>query len=128
MPKILLFGLVTTVVAALPAFAENWIIVASDNQGTSYYIDPESVQEQGNSSTYLFWWMSVRAKPDENGVVAEKTLVSMSCPLRGWRRKAVARFNDRGELISREEFAEAEPLLFFANGTVGERLWKFVCK
>jgi hypothetical protein len=52
----------------------------------------------------------------------------MSCPLRAWRRKAVASFNAQAELLNREEFSENEPLQFFMDGTVGERLWKFVCK
>jgi recombinational DNA repair ATPase RecF len=72
--------------------------------------------------------MAVRAKPNEAGIVAEKTFVSMSCPLRAWRRKAVARFDAQAELVNREEFSENEPLQFFMDGTVGESLWKFVCK
>lgn len=126
MPRILLLVLFATLMTALPALAENWILVTRDDQGTDYYIDTESVQ--GSNNTYLFWRMAVRAKPNETGIVAEKTFVSMSCPLRGWRRKAVASFNAQAELVSREEFGENEPLQFFMDGTVGERLWKFVCK
>jgi hypothetical protein len=128
MPRILLLALIATFVTALPALAENWALVTRDDQGTDYYIDTESVEKQNQNSTYLFWRMSVRAKPDEKGLVAEKTFVSMSCPLRAWRRKAEASFNAQGELVNREEFGEDEPLQFFRDGTVGERLWKFVCK
>lgn len=126
MPRILLLALFATLMTALPALAENWVLVTRDDQGTDYYIDTESVQ--GSHNTYLFWRMAVRAKPNEAGIVAEKTFVSMSCPLRAWRRKAVARFNAQAELLNREEFSENEPLQFFIDGTVGERLWKFVCK
>lgn len=126
MPRILLLALFATLMTALPALAENWVLVTRDDQGTDYYIDTESVQ--GSNNTYLFWRMAVLAKPNETGIVAEKTFVSMSCPLRGWRRKAVARFNAQAELVNREEFGENEPLQFFMDGTVGERLWKFVCK
>jgi hypothetical protein len=128
MPRILLFVVVATVLTALPALADNWVLVTRDDKGTDFYIDTESVQAQGSNESYWFWRMSVQAKPDENGIVAEKTFVSMSCPLRGWRRKAVASFNAQGELVNREEFGENEPLQFFRDGTVGERLWKFVCK
>ena len=127
MPKILLFVLVATTLTALPALAENWVLVTRDQNETDYYIDTESIQEQGRNGSYLFWRMSVRAKPDENGIVAEKTFVSMSCPLRGWRPKAVAQFNAQGELISRSELGDEQPLQFFTNGSVGEGLWKFVC-
>jgi hypothetical protein len=126
MPRILLLVFFATLTTALPALAENWVLVTRDDKRTDYYIDTESVQ--GSNNTYLFWRMAVRAKPNETGIVAEKTFVSMSCPLRAWRRKAVARFNAQSELVNREEFGENEPLQFFMDGTVGESLWKFVCK
>ncbi|WP_155897980.1 surface-adhesin E family protein [Allocoleopsis franciscana] len=126
MPRILFLVFFASLMTALPALAENWVLVTRDEQGTDYYIDTESVQ--GSNGTYLFWRMAVRAKPDEMGIVAEKTFVSMSCPLQGWRRKAVARFNAQSELVNREEFGENEPLQFFMDGTVGQRLWKFVCR
>jgi hypothetical protein len=128
MPKILLFVLFATTLTALPAFAENWVLVTRARNGTDYYIDAESVQDSSSNGTYLFWHMSVQGKPDENGIVAEKTFVSMSCLLGSWRRKAVARFNARGELVSRAELGEDEPLQFFTNGSVGERMRKFVCQ
>ena len=128
MPRILLLVLVATVLTARPALAENWVLVTRDDKGTDYYIDTESVQPEGSNGTYLFWRMSVQAKPDENGIVAEKTFVSISCPLKGWRRKAIARFNRQGELVNREEVGEDEPLQFFMDGTVGEKLWQFVCE
>lgn len=127
MPKILLFVLVATTLTALPALAENWVLVTRDKNGIDYYIDTESIQKQGSNGSYLFWRMSVRGKPDENGIVAEKTFVSMSCPLRGWRPKAVAQFNAQGELINRAELGDDEPLQFFTTSSVGNRLWKFVC-
>lgn len=79
MPRILLLVLVATILTALPALAENWVLVTRDDKGTDYYIDTESVQ--GSNGTYLFWRMAVQAKPNESGIVAEKTFVSMSCPL-----------------------------------------------
>jgi hypothetical protein len=127
MLKTLLLIGVATIFTALPAAAEKWVLVARDRGGTDYYIDSESVQ-RSNDVTYLFWYMSVNPKPDEKGIVAQKSRVSMSCPLRGWRRQAIASFNAQGELVSREEFSDNEPLQFFSNGSVGEGLWKFVCK
>lgn len=126
MLKSLLCAGVATVLTALPVLAENWVLVARSENGTDHYIDTESVQ--GSDNTYLFWWMSVNSEPDERGVVAEKTYISMSCPLRGFRVKAFARFNARGELINRGESSENEPLQFFSSDSTGEGLWKFVCK
>lgn len=115
-----------SVLTALPALAENWVLVARSDGGTEYYIDTESVQ--GSNGTYLFWRMSVNPRADENGVVAEKTYVSMSCPLQGWRPRLYVRFNAQGELISREDLGESEPLQFFTNGSVGEAVWSVVCE
>ncbi|MBD0343934.1 MAG: hypothetical protein ICV63_03695 [Coleofasciculus sp. Co-bin14] len=56
--------------------------------------------------------MAVNPKPDEKGIVAQKSFVSMSCPPRGWRQQAIASFNAQGELVSREEFGDNEPLQF----------------
>lgn len=123
--KISLLALVVTTLTVLPATAENWVLVTRSRDGTDYFIDTESVQE--NHETRLFWRMSVNPKPDEQGIVVQKTYISMSCPLRSWRRKAIANFNTVGELISREEFNDTEPLQFFTPGSVGESLWKFVC-
>ncbi len=117
----------TTIFTAVPALAENWVFVARDKGGTDYYIDTESVQAN-NPSTYLLWNMSVSPEPDSQGIVATKTYVSMSCPLRGWRRLIYAKFNAQGELVNREDLGENEPLEFFSTGSVGEGLWKFVCK
>ena len=127
MLKTLVLALLASVLTALPAAAENWVLVARGEAGTDYYIDAESVEE-GSNSTYLFWRMSVSSKPDEKGIVATKTYVSMSCPLQGWRRKAYANFNAQGELVNREDLGDTEPLQFFTSGSVGEALWKFVCK
>ena len=125
--KTCFLAFVVSVLTALPAAAENWVLVARGEGETDYYIDAESVQEASNG-TYLFWRMSVSSKPDEKGVVATKTYISISCPLQGWRRKAYASFNAQGELVNREEFSDTEPLQFFTSGSVGEALWKFVCK
>jgi hypothetical protein len=127
MLKTLLLIGVATIFTALPAAAEKWVLVARDRGGTDYYIDAESVQHT-NNVTYLFWYMSVNSKPNEKGIMAEKSFVSMTCPLRGWRRQAIASFNAQGELLSREEFGDNEPLQFFTDGSIGEGLWKFVCK
>jgi hypothetical protein len=54
--------------------------------------------------------------------VAEKTFVSMSCPLRAWRRKAVARFNAQAELVNREEFGENDPAILYGRHG-GRKLW-----
>lgn len=127
MLKTLLLSCAATVFTALPALADNWVLVTRGEGGTEYYIDTESVQE-GNNGYYLFWRMTVSPKPDEKGIVAEKTFVSMSCPLRAWRRLVYARFNALGELVEREDLGENEPLQFFTSGSVGEGLWKYVCK
>ncbi len=127
--KTLLFAgvaTVTTLLTTLPALAENWVLVSRRQSGVDDYIDTESVQ--GNNGTYLFWWMSVSPKPDENGIVATKTYLSMSCPLQGFRIKAIASFNRYGELVTRSDLGETEPLQFFTSGSVGEGLWKFVCQ
>lgn len=127
MLKTLFLALLASLLTALPAAAENWVLVARGEGETDYYIDTESVAE-GSNGTYLFWRMSVSSQPDQNGIVATKTYVSMSCPLQGWRRKAYASFNGQGELVSREDLGDTEPLQFFTSGSVGEALWKFVCK
>lgn len=125
MLKSLFFALVTSILTSLPALAENWVLVTRSSSNIDYYIDTESIQS--SNSTYLFWRMSVRSEPDESGVIAEKSYISMSCPLRGFRVKAIARFNAQGELVSREEFGENEPLQFFTSDSVGAALWKSVC-
>lgn len=126
MLKTLFLTVAATLVTALPAAAESWVFVTRSESGTEYFIDTESVQ--GRDGIYLFWRMSVLAKPNEQGILAQKTYVSMICPLRAWRQQAIAYFNTRGELVSREEFGEREPLQFFTFGSVGEGLWKFVCQ
>jgi hypothetical protein len=118
---------VATILTTLPAAAEKWVFVGRTQDKTDYYIDSESVQ-RSNDVTYLFWYMAVNPKPDEKGIVAQKSFVSMSCPLRGWRQQAIASFNAQGELVSREEFGDNEPLQFFTDGSVGQSLWKFVCQ
>ena len=127
MLKTLFISLFTTVFICLPAFAENWVLVTRGEGGTEYYIDTESLREGGNGN-YLFWRMSISPASDEQGIVAEKTYVSMSCPLRAWRRLMYASFNARGELVEREDLGENEPLQFFTSGSVGEGLWKYVCE
>jgi hypothetical protein len=126
MLKSLLFASVISILTCLPALAENWVLVTRSRSDVDYYIDTESLQ--ASNSTYLFWQMSVRSEPDVTGVVAEKSYISMSCPLRGFRVKVIARFNVQGELVNREEFGENEPLQFFTSDSIGEALWKSVCK
>jgi hypothetical protein len=126
MLKSLLLAGLATILTTLPGLAENWVRVTRDQSGTDYYIDAESVQ--GSNVTYLFWYMSVNPKPDEQGIVATKTYISISCPLRGSRRLLTTSFNAQGELVDRKELGDDEPLQIFAEGSVGERLWKFVCK
>lgn len=78
MLKILLLTGIATIFSAFPALADNWVLVTRDRSGTDY-IDTQSVQ--GNKDTYLFWRMSISSEPDEQGIVATKTYVSMNCPL-----------------------------------------------
>jgi hypothetical protein len=125
MLKTLFLALATTVITALPASAENWVLVTRGEHGTEHYIDTESLQQ--SDGKYLFWRMTISPEPDAQGIVAEKTYVSMICPLRAWRRLVYVSFNARGELVSQEDLGENEPLQFFTSGSVGEGLWKYVC-
>lgn len=126
MLKTLSLALAATLFTPIPVLAENWVLVTQGESGTQYYIDTESIER--DRGTTRFWRMTVATEPDERGILAEKTYIAMICPLRAWRREAVARFNPQGQLINREEFSEDAPLQFFTSGSVGEGIWKFVCE
>lgn len=126
MLKTLPLALAATLLTPIPALAENWVLVAQSESGTQYYIDTESIDR--DRGTTRFWRMKVAAEPDERGILAEKTYIAMICPLRAWRREAVARFTPQGQLIGREEFSDNAPLQFFTSDSIGEALWKFVCE
>jgi len=124
--KCLILASITTFFTTLPAAADQWVFVARDHNDIDYYVDPEFVERRHN--TVWFWQMSVFPEPDEKGILARKTYSAMICPLRAWRPVAIARFNVQGELITRTQLSDDEPLQFFTSGSVGEAIWKLVCQ
>ena len=109
------------------AIAANWVFIAKSVDGTSYFVDTQSMQKSGNSVTH--WVKANYSDRDSIGNLSAKIQFTTNCA----RRERIMRYsffyddtNNQGKVISgpatNSQWIPVQP------ESMSESIMKFVCR
>ena len=81
MKKLLIF--LFSILISFTSYGEKWFDVSSDSDGTTYYLDGDSVKKNGG---YVYHWeMEDLLKPDNYGIMSVRRYTQSDCEVNRYK-------------------------------------------